>query len=193
MRGTLLPTSPFQDLSAGGLSRRASNYESTRRSVYLPVLRGAARGRRAALVERSRNAAGDLAFLGTKYIGFGGPEISPALVDFLERMIRATPVSVVAEFYLALLGHDKQSALGVLGRVPVVVLAGDRDRLVPMALTDGLAAAIPGARLIRLPGAGHVVILERPGEVNEAIRSLVGRAVTGGSANGRSRHRRGSS
>jgi pimeloyl-ACP methyl ester carboxylesterase len=163
------------------------------RQVARPVLRGAARGRRAALVERGRNAAGDLAFLGTKYIGFGDSEISPALVDFLERMIRATPVSVVAEFYLALLGHDKQSALGVLGRVPVVVLAGDRDRLVPVALTDGLAAAIPGAQLIRLPGAGHVVILERPGEVNEAIRSLVARAVTGGSANGRSRHRRGSS
>lgn len=41
MRGTLLPTDPFQDLSAGGLSRKPSLYESSRRSVYLPVLRGA--------------------------------------------------------------------------------------------------------------------------------------------------------
>jgi cytochrome c553 len=41
MGGTLLQTEPFQDLSAGGLSRRPSNYQSARRSVYLPVLRGA--------------------------------------------------------------------------------------------------------------------------------------------------------
>jgi pimeloyl-ACP methyl ester carboxylesterase len=161
------------------------------RQVAPPILRGAARGIRAALVERSRQAAGDLAFLGTKYIAFGDSRISPALVDFLERMIRATPVSVIAEFYLALLGHDKQAALGVLGRVPVVVLSGDRDRLVPAGLTGRLAAAIPGAGLILLPGAGHVVILERPVEVNEAITGLVARAA-GGAANGRSRHRRAS-
>ncbi len=41
MRGTLLQTSPFQDLSLGGFSRTPALYESTRRSIYLPVLRGA--------------------------------------------------------------------------------------------------------------------------------------------------------
>jgi hypothetical protein len=41
MYGTLMPTSPFQDLSAGGLSRSPSNYQLPRRSIYLPVLRGA--------------------------------------------------------------------------------------------------------------------------------------------------------
>src|SRR5262249_23733747 len=41
MGGTILASSPFQDLSAGGLSRKPSLYESSRRSVYLPVLRGA--------------------------------------------------------------------------------------------------------------------------------------------------------
>jgi hypothetical protein len=41
MGGALLQTTPFQDLSAGGLSRSPALYESNRRSVYLPVLRGA--------------------------------------------------------------------------------------------------------------------------------------------------------
>jgi hypothetical protein len=41
MGGTVLASTPFQDLSAGGLSRKPSLYESPRRSVYLPVLRGA--------------------------------------------------------------------------------------------------------------------------------------------------------
>jgi hypothetical protein len=41
MGGTLLATAPFQDLSASGASRDPRLYDSSRRSVYLPVLRGA--------------------------------------------------------------------------------------------------------------------------------------------------------
>jgi pimeloyl-ACP methyl ester carboxylesterase len=162
------------------------------RQAAAPVLRTVASGRRAALIERSRQAAGELAFLGAKYIGFGDGRTSPALVNFLELMIRATPVSVVADFFLALRDHDKEAVQAILGQVPVVVLSGERDRLVPAALTDRLAAEIPGARDIRLPGAGHMVILERPAEVNEAIASLVADAAAGGTANGRSRRRRAS-
>jgi hypothetical protein len=39
--GPALETVPFQDLSATGVSRNPGLYQSTRRSVYLPVLRGA--------------------------------------------------------------------------------------------------------------------------------------------------------
>ncbi len=146
------------------------------RHAVPPVMRGA-QGKAAGLIERGRGAAGDIAFLGTRFIAFGDPRISPAVVDFLERIIRATPVEVVAEFYLALLGHDKRSALAVLGQVPVLVLTGDHDRLVPPALSDEIAAEIPGAELILVPGAGHVVILERPELVNDAITSLLARAL----------------
>ena len=41
MGGTLLATAPFQDLSVTGVSRNPALYQSTRRSVYLPVLRSA--------------------------------------------------------------------------------------------------------------------------------------------------------
>ena len=160
------------------------------RHTAVPVLRSVAGGRRAALVERGRQAAGDLAFLGAKYMGFGDGRVSPALVNFLELMIRATPVSVVADFFVALRDHDKEAVQGILGRVPVLVLAGEQDRIVPAALSDRLGAEIPGARHIRLPGAGHMVILERPAEVNQAITSLVTEAAAGGTANGRPRRGR---
>jgi pimeloyl-ACP methyl ester carboxylesterase len=149
------------------------------RHAVPPVMRGA-QGKAAGLIERGRQAAGDIAFLGTRFIAFGDPRISPSVIDFLERIIRATPVEVVAEFYLALLGHDKRAALGVLGQVPVLVLTGDHDRLVPPGLSDELAAEIPGAELIVVPGAGHVVILERPELVNDAITSLLARALARG-------------
>jgi pimeloyl-ACP methyl ester carboxylesterase len=156
------------------------------RTAAAPLLRGVSPGRRGALVDRGRQAASDLAFLGTRFIAFGDPRVSPAVVDFLERIIRDTPTEVVAQFYLALLGHDQRAALGVLGRVPVVVLTGDADRLVPPRLSDELAAAIPGAELIKVPGAGHVVILERPDVVNAAIESLIATVSAGSSSRGQS-------
>jgi pimeloyl-ACP methyl ester carboxylesterase len=91
-------------------------------------------------------------------------------------VIRATPVGVVAEFYLALIRHDERASLGVLGRVPVTVVVGERDRVVPPDRGEELAEDIPGADLVRVPGAGHAVILERADLVNDAIRALLARA-----------------
>src|SRR5215469_15514071 len=59
------------------------------------VLNGAAKGKRAILVERGRRVS-DLAFLTTRLIGFGDGDVSPDTVAFLERMIRDTPIEVVA-------------------------------------------------------------------------------------------------
>jgi pimeloyl-ACP methyl ester carboxylesterase len=139
------------------------------------VLRSVSRGWPAAVIERSRQAAGDVAFLSTRYMAFGDPGVSPAMVDFLERIIRATPVEVVAEFYLALVEHDQEAALGTLGAVPCTVVIGDRDRLISARRSGELAAHIPGAELVVVPGAGHLVILERPEVVNEAITALLAR------------------
>jgi pimeloyl-ACP methyl ester carboxylesterase len=147
------------------------------RQAAAPVLRGVSTGMRAALVERGRQAGGDLAFLAARYVAFGDPSVSPAVVDFLERMIRATPVGVVAAFYLALLRHDERAALGALGRVPVTVIAAERDRLVSLPASEELAEQIPGAEFVRVPGTGHAVILERPLLVNHVISELVARGV----------------
>jgi pimeloyl-ACP methyl ester carboxylesterase len=146
------------------------------RQVAPLVLRGVSHGRPAAVIERGRQAAGDVAFLSTRYMAFGDPGVSPAIVDFLERIIRATPVAVVAEFYLALAGHDQEAALATLGAVPCTVITGDRDRLISARSTGELAAHIPGAELILVPGAGHLIILERPEIVTDAITGLLERA-----------------
>jgi pimeloyl-ACP methyl ester carboxylesterase len=141
------------------------------------LLRGSSRGRRAELTERIRGAAGDLAFLSTRFIAFGDPDVSPTIVDFLERVIRATPIDVVADFYLALTEHDERKALATIGRVPTVVITGVDDRLVAASQTAELAAAIPGASLVRIPKAGHMVILEQPEVVTEEISDLVALAL----------------
>jgi pimeloyl-ACP methyl ester carboxylesterase len=137
------------------------------------LLRGTAGGRRAALAERIRAAGGDLAFLTTRFMAFSADDVSPTVVDFLERVIRATPIEVVADFYVALLELDERAALATLGRVPVVVITGAQDRLIPAVKGAALVAAIPGARLVQVPDAGHAIILERPEAVTQEIVGLV--------------------
>jgi pimeloyl-ACP methyl ester carboxylesterase len=141
------------------------------------MMTGASKGRMAELVERARRSGSDVAFLGMRRIAFGDSEVSPTVVDFLERIIRSTPIDVIADFYVALVGHEKRHALKVLGNVPVLVLTGDRDRLVDPSLSDGIASAIRDAKLVKVHGAGHLVILERPAEVNVAIVDLVTQAL----------------
>lgn len=53
----------------------------------------------------------------------------------------------------------------VLGRIacPVLVLAAEKDLVMPLIQTRALAAAIPGARLEIVEGSGHVLVVEQPG------------------------------
>jgi 3-oxoadipate enol-lactonase len=61
----------------------------------------------------------------------------------------------------AALAHDVDGRLGDL-RVPTLVVHGDEDRMIPAANGERLAAAIPGARLSRWPGAGHLYFTDEP-------------------------------
>ncbi len=141
------------------------------------VMRTAGKGRGASIAERARRAGGDLAFLSTRFIAFGDPKTSPAVTDFLEQMIRATPVEVVSQFFAALLIHDKTLCLPTLGRVPTVVIVGGKDRLTPWPLSEEIVAAVPGAELVLDPGAGHVIMLERPELVTKQLRELIERVT----------------
>ena len=71
------------------------------------------------------------------------------MVDFLEQMIRATPIEVIAAFSQALYACDLRGTLATLGRVPVVVLTGEKDRLIsPVAGRGTGRRQIPGAELV---------------------------------------------
>ena len=79
-----------------------------------------------------------------------------------------------------------RGTLPILGRVPVVMLTGDKDRLVSPSLGLELAEAIPSAEFVWVPGAGHALILEAPEVVNEAITGLIARVGAGAEARERS-------
>jgi pimeloyl-ACP methyl ester carboxylesterase len=58
-------------------------------------------------------------------------------------------------------------------RVPALVLYGSHDRLVHAAMAAKAARAYRGARVLVLPGVGHVAMMEKPGLVASEIRSFL--------------------
>ena len=70
------------------------------------------------------------------------------------------------------------SGLGAV-TVPACVVAGQEDRLLAPATARRLAAAIPGAGLRMVPGAGHLLPVTRPDVVAEAVAGVAVRAGYG--------------
>jgi 3-oxoadipate enol-lactonase len=58
-------------------------------------------------------------------------------------------------------------------RIPTVVLQGDRDEPSMTYISRFIAGEIPGARLVPVPGADHLVNLSRPAEFDRALRALL--------------------
>lgn len=59
--------------------------------------------------------------------------------------------------------------------LPVLVVAGDLDRLTPVKYAEFLAEHAPSAELIRLPGAGHWLPVEEAADVAAAVAAFVRR------------------
>ena len=55
-------------------------------------------------------------------------------------------------------------------RCPVLVLCGEADQLTPPAQSREIAVLCPGARLVMVPRAGHMLTMEQPEFVNAALR-----------------------
>ena len=65
-----------------------------------------------------------------------------------------------------------QNALSAAARVavPTTLILGERDMMTPAKAGKTLVAALPHAHTIVLPGAGHMMMAERPDEVLAALR-----------------------
>jgi pimeloyl-ACP methyl ester carboxylesterase len=74
--------------------------------------------------------------------------------------------------YKAIRRTDLTPHLGRL-RSPTLVLTGDKDRVVPPDQARLIAAKAPGAELVIIPGAGHILMDEVPQRFDEAVRPFL--------------------
>ncbi len=57
---------------------------------------------------------------------------------------------------------------------PALVVCGSNDVMTPPKFSESLAQSLPRARLALIPNAGHMVALEAPEAVAEAVAEFLG-------------------
>jgi pimeloyl-ACP methyl ester carboxylesterase len=92
-------------------------------------------------------------------------------LELVADLFAGTPDDVRAGSFRAFIRIDERAGLADVD-VPAVVLCGRRDRLTPPRLGRAVAGSMPHARFDLIPGAGHMLPLEAPDVVADAIRSL---------------------
>jgi pimeloyl-ACP methyl ester carboxylesterase len=94
--------------------------------------------------------------------------------DSLEAVIYGMAREVGPEAFIrqqrAILARPDSRPLLPTIRCPALVLVGDDDRITPRERSEEMAHAIPGASLVVIPTCGHLSALDRPDEVNDALR-----------------------
>jgi pimeloyl-ACP methyl ester carboxylesterase len=148
------------------------------RAAVFPVAAWTMR-HRPAFAERTRRLAPDVVSAVTRSLSFGSADVDPALVHYVDSMIAGTPVDVIAEFYPALAGLDQTGSLEPLRGIPTLVLTGDKDKMIPMEHSDLIVERLPDAEYVVVPDAGHLVLLEKPAEVTDALAALLRRVGAG--------------
>lgn len=112
-----------------------------------------------------------LFFLTVKKFLFAPGASRQAFVLGMEAL-RSCPEETLARDVAAARAMDLEEPARRLPQ-PALILCGSLDRLTPPALSAHLQALIPDARLDIIEGAGHMLPLERPDELNARIRDFV--------------------
>jgi len=93
-----------------------------------------------------------------------------------ETFVETEPATRAA-FYDAMAAMDLSEGLADVD-VPVLVVSGKRDQLVPHKNSRRLAELINGARFEAVPGAGHMLPLETPDLLADLLEDLAARSAT---------------
>jgi pimeloyl-ACP methyl ester carboxylesterase len=108
---------------------------------------------------------------------YGDEDVSPSVVAFSESMMHDTSVHTLVGFLHALEVHDEADGLRTLAKIPTLIACGDRDLLTPLEHSQEMATRLPKSELVVVEGAGHLVQLERPETIDDALVRLVERAT----------------
>lgn len=87
-------------------------------------------------------------------------------------LMGSTPASTYRAAVLCLVQFDERANLGNI-RCPVLCLVGEHDRNAPPPMMERMAAKIPGARYVCLPGVGHLPNLESAPAFDDAVLAFL--------------------
>jgi pimeloyl-ACP methyl ester carboxylesterase len=91
------------------------------------------------------------------------------LVEFVRDMMESTSLPGMVGALEAMRDRpDSSPTLGAID-VPVLIVHGAEDQIIPVAEAEVMRDALSNAELVLIPGAGHLPNLENPVAFNEAV------------------------
>lgn len=113
---------------------------------------------------------------GVRWLVFGA-KAENEVIRLAVSMVGATAMCSIGGFRPSVRLHNRVVALAAMRNLPVAVLVGSEDRLTPDRCATTIADALPRAWKVISEGAGHMLPLERPDEVTDAIIQVWRRIV----------------
>jgi pimeloyl-ACP methyl ester carboxylesterase len=108
-----------------------------------------------------------------KLLGKTTHEAKPDAEATVRRLIKQqSPIAVRNAIQRMMHRNDSMPLLARVS-VPTLVITGTEDEMIPVEESRRMAGAIPGARLVIIPGAGHLANLEQPAAFNAALNEFL--------------------
>jgi pimeloyl-ACP methyl ester carboxylesterase len=102
------------------------------------------------------------------------PQPDPAAVAEVRRLVgQGTPAGVAAAQRGMAQRPDSTPTLAKIA-CPTLVVCGREDTLTPLAESEKMAAAVKGAKLVAIPGAGHLPAIENGEAFTRALADFFG-------------------
>jgi 3-oxoadipate enol-lactonase len=99
---------------------------------------------------------------------------SPDVAERVRELMAATPVAGIVGALAAMRDRPgSEPLLPTLAGLPTLIVVGEADSLTPPDQARAMAQGIPGARLVTIPGAGHLPPVEQPEATTDALRSFL--------------------
>jgi pimeloyl-ACP methyl ester carboxylesterase len=103
---------------------------------------------------------------------FFSPAAPPDLVRLSKQGLLKTDPSVLLGDFLACDQFDVTSQLSEI-KIPALILCGEKDKMMPPKFSEFLRDVINNAHLSIMKNAGHMVQLEKPDEVADAMKQFL--------------------
>lgn len=120
------------------------------------------------MLEQLAQGTFDTGFLKIAY----GPEAPEGLIKSELELMAKLPQQQLYTDFNACNNFDASGQLGELG-IPVLILAGDRDKMTPLKASQYLHDNIKNSMLHIISGSGHHPMLEKTAETNQAIQQFL--------------------
>jgi pimeloyl-ACP methyl ester carboxylesterase len=100
--------------------------------------------------------------------------LSDASVRWLGEMFGRTPLPVALET-VDVLGRFEPIPLAPGVSVPALVVHGEQDDIVPIAVSEACVAQLPDATLVPVADSGHLVVIDQPERLTELVSEFAAR------------------